>query len=145
MPCVLVSCKCDRSPDSRQLDPRIIEQISTSFGPGNGGIDSFQTSANLPESQKRCISVILRTIISNRSGWSRFTEYAVVITLTWSSSRTHSQTQPSCLEWRCGLTRTRGLLACTARVYLLPFKTIPLHGNSSSSKEVCRVDASIIS
>lgn len=70
IPCVLVSCKCDQSPDSRQLDPRLIEQLGTSFGPGMGGIDSFQTSADYPESHKRCISVILRAIVSKESGWS---------------------------------------------------------------------------
>lgn len=70
IPCVLVSCKCDQSPDSRQLDPLLIEQLGTSFGPGMGGIDSFQTSAAYPESHKRCISIILRAIVSKESGLS---------------------------------------------------------------------------
>ncbi len=78
MPYILVSCKCDESPDCRQLDPRIIEQIETSFGPGRGAIDCFQTSANVPDGHKRCISVILRSIVSGRSGSSCFSSSCLV-------------------------------------------------------------------
>jgi len=35
-----------------------------------GGIDSFETSADYPESHKRCISVVLRAIVSRGSGRS---------------------------------------------------------------------------
>lgn len=63
LPFLLVACKCDQHPVHREVDPAVIEQkAKTSFGE----INTFQTSESAPETQKRCLSVILRTIISAR-------------------------------------------------------------------------------
>ena len=63
-PCVLVSCKCDNPPRARQIEAGTVEELGQNFG----GIDTYQTSANVPESQKRCISILLRAILAKSSG-----------------------------------------------------------------------------
>lgn len=35
-----------------------------------GGIESFQTSASSPETHKRCVSIVLRKVLSARDGKS---------------------------------------------------------------------------
>ncbi|KAL9113250.1 MAG: hypothetical protein Q9227_002585 [Pyrenula ochraceoflavens] len=67
VPSLLVSCKCDNPPQLRQVAPGIVRQASFALG----GIDAQQTSANVPESQKRCISIILRQILARSSEYSR--------------------------------------------------------------------------
>lgn len=56
LPALVVSCKCDAP--QRQLNPNSIEQV------GNiGGYETMQTSAALPDSQKKCVGNILNKII----------------------------------------------------------------------------------
>lgn len=69
-PCVIVSCKCDNPPRARQIQVGMVEELGQSCG----GIETYQTSANVPESQKRCISVLLRAILAKRSGKSNITQ-----------------------------------------------------------------------
>ncbi len=61
---VLVSCKGDSSPQLRRVDPDFNEQITSRFSK----VETCSTSANVPESQKRCISIILRSILRGRRG-----------------------------------------------------------------------------
>ncbi|KAI9718219.1 MAG: hypothetical protein M1812_004209 [Candelaria pacifica] len=61
VPCVLVACKCDNPASARRIDPRLMEKTASAHE-----IDAYQTSANVPESQKRCIAALLRTIVSER-------------------------------------------------------------------------------
>lgn len=64
IPTVLISSKCDNPRKAWQINPRMIEGICTTMD----GVESFQTSANSPETHKRCVSVILRKIMSERAG-----------------------------------------------------------------------------
>lgn len=44
----------------------MIERICSTFG----GIESFPTSASSPETHKRCVSIVLRKVLSARDGKS---------------------------------------------------------------------------
>jgi hypothetical protein len=55
LPALVVSCKCDAS--QRQLNPNSIEQVGII-----GGYETMQTSASIPDSQKKCLTVILNMI-----------------------------------------------------------------------------------
>ncbi|KAI9733572.1 MAG: hypothetical protein M1834_003174 [Cirrosporium novae-zelandiae] len=72
LPFILVSCKCDNPPKARQVDTRMVEEICATFP----GVDNCQTSGNVPESQKRCISIILRLIMSRGPGRTEHTRSA---------------------------------------------------------------------
>jgi hypothetical protein len=63
VPCVLVSCKCDVPAYSWQIEMSTIERLSRN----NGGLDMYQTSINTADSQKKCISIILRTILTTKA------------------------------------------------------------------------------
>ena len=60
IPSILVASQCDNPTSSWQVDHRTID------GPWQekDGTESFQTSVTSPETHKRCISVILRNIMS---------------------------------------------------------------------------------
>ncbi|CAZ84425.1 unnamed protein product [Tuber melanosporum] len=55
LPTLVVSCKCDAP--QRQLNPNSIEQVGIV-----GGYDAMQTSSTSPDSQKKCLAVILSMI-----------------------------------------------------------------------------------
>ncbi|KAL7271626.1 hypothetical protein RUND412_005602 [Rhizina undulata] len=55
LPVLVVSCKCDAP--HRQLNPNSIEQMGIV-----GGYETMQTSANSPESHKKCLSAILNVV-----------------------------------------------------------------------------------
>ncbi|KAF2200511.1 ras GEF [Delitschia confertaspora ATCC 74209] len=63
LPFVLAACKCDQHPAHREVDPVVVEQKAKNF---LGDIDTFQTSDSAPETQKRCLSVILRAAVAAR-------------------------------------------------------------------------------
>ena len=63
-PSVLVSCKEDTPPKLRRVASDFNEQYKTRFS----NFETCPTSVNVPESQKRCISLILRIIIKRRRG-----------------------------------------------------------------------------
>jgi len=63
---VLVSSKCDKDIDSWEIEHRMIDGVWTVMN----GVESFQTSSAAPETHKRCLSVILRTIMSEKEGRS---------------------------------------------------------------------------
>lgn len=65
LPSVLVACKCDNHPVNREVDPSMVDQEAKS---AHADINTFQTQDSSSESQKRCLSVILRLIISARRG-----------------------------------------------------------------------------
>lgn len=64
LPALVVSCKCDAP--QRQINPSSIEQVGTV-----SGYETMQTSAALPDSQKKCVNVVLGMII-RKNGLSFF-------------------------------------------------------------------------
>src|SRR3954453_6280621 len=64
LPCVLVSCKCDNPPPIRQLEPGTLGQLGGSLG----RVDTRQPSSSKPQTQKQCISIILRAILTRSKG-----------------------------------------------------------------------------
>jgi len=62
IPTLLVSCKCDIPVASRQIDPNVIEQVGTMFG----GVQAVQTSANVPETQKKALGKMIRMVADVR-------------------------------------------------------------------------------
>ena len=65
LPSVLVACKCDSHPVNRKVDPSMVDQNAKSM---HADINTFQTHDSSSESQRRCLSVILRLITSARRG-----------------------------------------------------------------------------
>ncbi|KAF2803465.1 ras GEF [Mytilinidion resinicola] len=63
LPYLLVACKCDNHPVHREVDPAVVEQKAQKLV---GEINAFQTAESAPETQKRCLSVMLRNTISAR-------------------------------------------------------------------------------
>lgn len=63
LPFVLVACKCDKHTSERQVDPTVVEQKAKSF---LGEVHAFQTADQAPDTQKRCLAVILRSAIAAR-------------------------------------------------------------------------------
>jgi len=75
---VLISCKEDNPPQLRQVDLDFNEQIRSRFNK----IETCSASANVPESQKRCISIVLRSILKSRKGeqsWISSTQCCISI------------------------------------------------------------------
>lgn len=66
IPTILISSKCDNNRKAWQIDQRMIERTCSTIG----GIESFQTSASSPETHKRCVSIVLRKVLSARDGKS---------------------------------------------------------------------------
>lgn len=71
IPTILVSSKCDNNRKAWQIDQRMIERTCSTIG----GIESFQTSSSSPETQKRCVSIVLRKVLSARDGESSILSY----------------------------------------------------------------------
>lgn len=63
LPFILVGCKCDSHPAHREVDPAVVEKKAKTF---LGEVDTFQTSEALPETHRRCLSVITRAVISSK-------------------------------------------------------------------------------
>ncbi|KAK5175027.1 uncharacterized protein LTR77_000163 [Saxophila tyrrhenica] len=61
IPSVLVSCKCDASPEEAEVDPADVENRARR---SLKVVDTLQTSASTPETHKRGLSMILRAILS---------------------------------------------------------------------------------
>lgn len=66
LPFVCVSCKCDLP------HPSAIEQANQVFN----GYELQKTSSDSPRTQKRCISIVLRSIIARTSGKHEIPAYA---------------------------------------------------------------------
>lgn len=63
-PTILVSAKSDSPPESWEVGHGMVEELcSTVFG-----IESIPVSLSSPETHKRCISIILRNIMTKRHG-----------------------------------------------------------------------------
>jgi hypothetical protein len=71
---LLISCKEDNPPQLRQVDLDFNEQIRSRFNK----VETCSTSANVPESQKRCISIILRSILRCRKGKHHSTTFGQI-------------------------------------------------------------------
>ncbi|KAI9678875.1 MAG: hypothetical protein M1829_001859 [Trizodia sp. TS-e1964] len=63
LPTVLVACKCDFPPNLRRLPQERIELMLSTFAE----IPSFQTSSNVPESQRSCLTAVLAMVASARN------------------------------------------------------------------------------
>ncbi|KAI9690987.1 MAG: hypothetical protein M1822_008607 [Bathelium mastoideum] len=61
IPCVLVACKCDSPLAQKQVDPTKVEQRARTF---IKDVAAAQTARTSPSTQKQCISIILKTILS---------------------------------------------------------------------------------
>ncbi|KAL1382025.1 rap guanine nucleotide exchange factor 4 [Phyllosticta capitalensis] len=68
LPCVLVGCKCDHHPAHRQVDPAVVEQRAKTLV---GELPAFRSSDGSPESQRLCLSVMLRAILASRQDQSK--------------------------------------------------------------------------
>lgn len=64
IPFILVACKCDFPSTHRHVDPVTVEKRAKAL---IGDITAFQTSKSQPDSQKRCVAVLLRAIVSMRN------------------------------------------------------------------------------
>src|ERR1700760_4182948 len=64
MPYLLVACKCDYSPNLRPIDTSRVDAPLQSI---IGDVRTFQTSESSPDTQKRCMAVMLRQIIAKRN------------------------------------------------------------------------------
>ncbi|KAK2756203.1 hypothetical protein FQN54_005611 [Arachnomyces sp. PD_36] len=67
LPFVVVSCKNDSMLRSDNPDPSMVEQTKRVLR----AVNVHQTAASSPESQKRCISIVLRSILTRTSDISR--------------------------------------------------------------------------
>src|SRR5205085_149872 len=65
IPSVLVSCKCDASPEEMEVDPADVEHKARR---SLKVVDTLQASAGTPETHKRGLSMILRAILSAPPG-----------------------------------------------------------------------------
>lgn len=63
IPCILVSCKCDGPSGARQINPNKIEQAGIILS----GVECFQTSADSPDTQKRCLNAVAKAIKMGRT------------------------------------------------------------------------------
>ncbi|KAI9748542.1 MAG: hypothetical protein M4579_007195 [Chaenotheca gracillima] len=61
---VLVRCKADVVSHPRHIDTRALDRARTIFGDW----PVYDTSANVPESQKRCITAVVRQVMMDREG-----------------------------------------------------------------------------
>lgn len=64
IPSVLIFSKCDNP----RLDWQINHCMMESFCDTLDSLEFFQTSANAPETHKRCVSIMVRNVISGRNG-----------------------------------------------------------------------------
>ncbi|PGH19090.1 hypothetical protein AJ79_00124 [Helicocarpus griseus UAMH5409] len=67
IPFIVVACKCESQVPSSRLDPATFDQARRVLG----GIEVQQTYSDAPDSQKKCISNILRAIIARTSAHSQ--------------------------------------------------------------------------
>lgn len=94
LPALVVSCKCDAP--QRQLNPSNIENLGAV-----GGYETMQTSIASPDSQKKCLNVILNMIVRKNGLCAPF--YFLVFVVLF-----------------CGFVALL-LLLCFRRSLLLPF------------------------
>lgn len=64
IPFILVACKCDIPPARRHIDPIGVDQRAKVL---IGDITAVQTSCAAPDTQKRCVAMLLRAIVSVRN------------------------------------------------------------------------------
>ncbi|KAF2404921.1 ras GEF [Trichodelitschia bisporula] len=64
LPLMLVACKCDFPPAHRHVDPAGVKKRARA---SLGDIEAYQTSQATPDSQKRCVAVLLRLIVAARA------------------------------------------------------------------------------
>ena len=64
VPTIVVASNCDHSPRSWRVEYENIERICKKFP----GIECFKTDIGVPETHKRCVSIILRNIMQERHG-----------------------------------------------------------------------------
>lgn len=105
----MISCKEDNPPQLRQVDLDFNEQIKSRFTK----LEICSTSANVPESQKRCISIILRSILNYKKGrqcWSLSSQACIPLcTAAHSTSRHKSMSATGDRFCTCLVPQSGGL------------------------------------
>lgn len=61
IPTILVSCKCDNPENTRQVNVESMEEECAAC------VEAVKTAANVPESARMCLSVVLRAIMAHRN------------------------------------------------------------------------------
>ena len=64
VPTIVVASRCDHPPKSWRVDHGKVEKLCNRFE----GVECFQTSISLPDTHKRCLSIILRNVMLERNG-----------------------------------------------------------------------------
>lgn len=75
MPTVIVFTKCDNPRPSWQITQGMMENLCATFD----YIESFEASINSPETHKRCISIMMRNVMSELN--SEFYKFSNSISL----------------------------------------------------------------
>lgn len=76
LPALVVSCKCDAP--QRQINPNSIEQVGTV-----SGYETMQTSAASPDSQKKCVNMVLGMIIRKNGLFPSLLLFLSRCTVSW--------------------------------------------------------------
>lgn len=76
LPALVVSCKCDAP--QRQINPNSIEQVGTV-----SGYETMQTSAASPDSQKKCVNMVLSMIIKKNGLCPSLLLFTHFFTVAW--------------------------------------------------------------
>lgn len=76
LPALVVSCKCDAP--QRQINPNSIEQVGTV-----SGYETMQTSAASPDSQKKCVNMVLSMIIRKNGLFPSLLLFLSRCTVSW--------------------------------------------------------------
>ncbi|EER43411.1 predicted protein [Histoplasma capsulatum H143] len=78
IPFIVVACRCEGQIPSSRIDPATYDQARRVLG----GIEVHHTYPEAPDSQKKCISNILRAIIARTAAGTLTTHTALPITTT---------------------------------------------------------------
>ncbi|KAJ9215348.1 hypothetical protein DTO166G4_3002 [Paecilomyces variotii] len=137
IPYVLVQCKCDLQDRPQKMDAVTFEKMSRIIS----GKELHRTAADSPRTQKRCISILLRSIVLKTPGKQDpvpdfpVSEYPPHVAPTLIKSTIYLSPLeplifPDLVHWRCRAASASGLETSS------PFRDIVrnhLYGNNSSS------------
>ncbi|EEQ87745.2 uncharacterized protein BDCG_02865 [Blastomyces dermatitidis ER-3] len=87
IPLIVVACRCEGQVPSSRIDPATYDQARRVLG----GIEIHQTYSEAPDSQKKCISNILRAIIARTADAASLQPSPIPLTHPTSSTRTSSR------------------------------------------------------
>lgn len=90
VPFLLVACKCDHSPNLAPVDP---DEVDADARAHIGDIRTLKTSEVSPDTQKRCVAVLLRAIAAVRT---RKLNFCTALTITSRASFSLASASFSC-------------------------------------------------